>query len=36
VWKIIEIDCSRNDLFFGDGLSDSTFLFPPNQTIYVF
>jgi len=36
VWKKIEIDLSRNDLFFGDGLSDSSFLFPPNPIVYLF
>jgi hypothetical protein len=28
-----EIDLSRNDHFFCDGLSDSSFLFPPNPTV---
>jgi hypothetical protein len=26
---------SRTDHFFGDGLSSSSFLFPPNQRVYV-
>ena len=36
VWGKNEIDLSQNDHFFGDGLSDSSFLFPPNQTVYLF
>jgi hypothetical protein len=36
VWKKIEINLSQNDLFFGDGLSDTSFLFTPNQIVYVF
>jgi hypothetical protein len=35
VWGKNEIDLSQNDHFFGDGLSDSSFLFPPNQTLYL-
>ena len=36
MWKRNEIDLSRNDHFFGDGLSDSSFLFPPNPIVYLF
>jgi hypothetical protein len=36
VWKKNEIDLSGKGHFFGDGLSDSSLLFPPNPTVYLF
>jgi hypothetical protein len=30
LWSKLEIALSRNDHFFGNGLSSSSFLFPPN------
>jgi len=35
LWTKLEIALSRNDHFFGNGLSSSSFLFPPNQKVYV-
>jgi hypothetical protein len=35
LWSKLEIALSRNDHFFGNGLSSSSFLFPPNQKVYV-
>jgi len=35
LWKKLEIALSRNDHFFGHGLSSSSFLFPPNINIDV-
>ena len=35
LWTKLEIVLSRTDHFFGDGLSSLSFLFPPNQKVYV-